>query len=198
MKISRKLLVTVALLVACASSGNAASVGVFFDSDGTVVCLPDSNGVVVHAYVVVKELASEDGICGWQGEISMDDGLFAVGFVFPTNALNFREVPNVQVAFGNCLPYGNQVVVCEFDLIVTSSGGVFLRPLSGDLYAYPMYIKSDGQMTMDFLRLEYGGDGSPCAVLGGLPCPERNPTLGLVPSMNSTWGDIKAQYRGQN
>ena len=97
-------------------------VGVWFDADLTTGIRRDlAVGEAVTAWLAMLNPSETAGVGGWELRLDLGDGLLLANHQLSGQAYNFEDAPSFFVGLGTPLPYAAQIVLANFDFLVTDT-----------------------------------------------------------------------------
>ncbi len=187
---------------------NANNVGVYFDTEGTEVCMGDLSAIgisVHHVYVVLTKLTDTNVVMGFELQLATDGPLAASNFTFPagSSALNVQSAPSFMVGFGVPVPVvARKAVVMEFDILVFSTNPVnwdvdgnghvyvkdiFFHSMEAEV---PAYINEAGELVE--LHQSTGNEYDPVMYFS---LWEDGCDGIIVATDDASWDSVKSLYR---
>lgn len=183
-------------------SGVIDGVGLYFDQEATVNCLPDSTNFPfsLDAYLILENPSAASGISGWEGRLEFDAGLFGNLVSISGDAINTSTFPEFRVGLGTPLPADSLVILAVINVVALNAGGIGFEahsePSSRGL-DYPLYLPAAEPNDYVQMAYSYGGYGDPVASIGNLDCPvDRSPgNFSNQPVLVCDVGISEWQYR---
>lgn len=168
--------IMVAIPARCFSIG----IGVYFDNEGLVNCLPEvtSYPYFASAYIVVTECAGFGGITGWEAKLSWDANIVLTEGAISGQVINVRSFPEFLVGIGTPLPENDAVVLAQVSVVALNAGGIFLDGLGVSVPDSLPAVLFDSELDPLSIEWKYGGRESPAATIGAIPCPTLNEATG--------------------
>ena len=182
------------------------NIGVYFDPEGTEICINKISEVGIssyHVYVILTQLTS-CGVKGFEFALAFDGPLAAMNWTFPegSGALNFQTPPVFLVGFSDYIfTLDRTVTVLEFDILVYSANPanwdenedahvfvkhIFFHSLPEELPAYlddHDNIKALHQST---------GTAADAVMIFSL---NQNGCSKVIATEDTTWDSLKSLYR---
>ena len=125
----KKLILSISLIVlafgctALAENAYMDNVGVYFDPEGTDLCMSRIDEIAVHHVYVVLNKMTHFGAKGFEMTLISDGPLAFSNYTFPagSGALNLMAAPSFMVGFATPqMAVDGAVVLMEFDILVYS------------------------------------------------------------------------------
>lgn len=191
---SKCSMIVILLVVALARPGATQTLGVYFDTSGTMPNLGDSTmsyPVSVDLYVIARDYSSIDGLSGWEAAFSWTSGLYVTETEIIGQSVNVGTFPEFKLGLASPIGVGNNsVVLARFTVLALNAGDIFIGPSSipsipGSTLPACVIGESLWPMT-----LAYGGNGMPSASIGrSMPLAPS----GAYMELNSRFGGL--EYR---
>jgi hypothetical protein len=167
--------------------------GIYFDIDGTINCLPDVTPGEYgpgFMYLMITNPSEPSGISGWELQLVFDSCLLVTDWGYQAGAINSGTEPDFYVTQPTPLPSAATVILLDMTFYVLCSDCALM-------YIYPPPV----QHVPDFPAYSAGNDPNEWFALhqstGGsqFPVAAINCICDVISNDNATWGSLKTMYR---
>ncbi|MBK7670274.1 MAG: transposase [bacterium] len=124
-----------------------AHVGVYFDPDATIACLPDSANfpLFTTAYVVLTDYQESAGPVAWEGQLAADPGVSLADAGLSGQGFSLAPFPKYRVGLAQPLGITSSIVLATIDVYATAPGGIYFKGLDDtNANSYPTFVVDGG------------------------------------------------------
>lgn len=167
-------------------------IGIYSDSDGSGVCLPDTL-IPANLYIVLE--TEEVAVSGFQAGMQGSNGIIVSGISFGCAAVNLGTNGDIIVGYGEPKPVSDgKVVLAEISVFALNSGGLSLAESSG--VEVVAFLNQENNIIRPYARYGNFGLDYPMYTFGVWECPIELPSNGFDPvsTVSTCLGSIKALY----
>lgn len=180
------IVVVIFSLLCSASLGYCGDeIGVYFDNEGTINCLPNLAEFPsqVDAYIILHSCTSTTGVGGWEGAVSLPAEIVIATIDFGNGAINVGLHPEFMVGYAAPLPSTSVVVLAHLGLVVLGPGSIYLHSIGSPSIEGalgPIYVSGGEDGTLRELNYRFGSPVDPAATIGLSDCPMDSLSQGEV------------------
>jgi hypothetical protein len=164
-------------------------VGLYLDTDATVVCGTVPAFQVATLYLCLTHPSSPHGLSGWECSFTVPTNTVLVDAGFPDNGFNLKTRPEFMVAYQQPLPAADVIVLAVIDLLPISA-------VPADFFLNPPAAPSlpDGACYADGADPRLLIPMHPSSGDWSLPVARLNGDCAVVRDEPSDWGRMKALF----
>lgn len=156
------------------SAPTGAKVGVYFDENATISCLPDSLNfpVVVPAYLMVTDYSENSGISAWEGRFQWSSNLHINMISVEGAGMNLAAWPDIAYGYSTPRPVIDTFLLATLSVVALGPGEIsFTGADLSDPGGWPVFT-TEGSNELIRFKYVFGGIDEYVASIGQVECPE--------------------------